>query len=176
VKTRLGWALAILAVAASMGQSARAGDSPEDVQAKFVYRLASYVTWPAEAFASPSAPVVIAVVDDPALAARIREHSSGQALEGRAFEVRAVSGSEPIPPAHIVYFGASDYEVLKQGALALSSRPVLRVAATPRFARVGDIGYEMLDGRVSFSINEKATNRGGLRVSSKLMRLASSIE
>ena len=55
--------------------------------------------------------------------------------------------------------------------------PTLRVAESERFATaVGDVGFRLVRGRVSFDINRDNTRRHGLKVSSKLMNLASNVQ
>ena len=54
---------------------------------------------------------------------------------------------------------------------------VLTVADRFDFPELGgDIGLELVGGRVSFSINRRKTVRGDLTISSKLMRLASEVK
>ena len=61
-------------------------------------------------------------------------------------------------------------------ALELRGEPVLSVAEYDRFAHVGGmIAFEMHQGKISFEISRSAASRGGLKVSSKLLRLASAV-
>jgi hypothetical protein len=64
------WGAAI-ATAALAGVTAHAQReaSESSVKAAFLYKFANYVEWPANAFASPSAPLVIGVAGADAIAA-----------------------------------------------------------------------------------------------------------
>lgn len=170
---------AVIALALVLGSvSAPAGEeTPEWVKASFLYHLTRYTTWPDTAFASKTAPIVIAVVGDSALADQVKSVTNGQQVEGRAIEVRKVAVGEALPRAHLVLLPAEDFDALKSHAQALRDTPTLRVAESERFATtVGDVGFKLVRGRVSFDINRDNTRRHGLKVSSKLMNLASNVQ
>ncbi len=170
---RVVWLMVALVVAASGSLPAGAADDQADLKARFFYRLASYVTWPEASFSSPSAPIVLAVVGDSGFASRLRDVSAGQQTGGRSFEVQAVETGAPLPAAHMVYIAGTDAEALSEGARAFDAQPALRVAEGERFTRVGDIGIELVKGRVMFFANQRSLRREGLKVSSKLLNLAS---
>jgi hypothetical protein len=173
IRAAAGVALALLLGSAA----AHAEESPEWVKASFLYHLTRYTTWPDTAFASKTAPIVIAVVGDPAVAEEVRKLTAGQQVEGRAIEVRKLAAGDPLPRAHLVLLPASDFDALKSQATALRDSPTLRVAESERFATaVGDVGFRLVRGRVSFDINRDNTRRHGLKVSSKLMNLASNVQ
>jgi hypothetical protein len=156
---------------------ARSAETPEWVKASFLYHLARYTSWPENAFASKTAPLVIAVVGNPAVADEVVALTSGQQLEGRPIEVRKLAVGEPVPRAHLVLLPAEDFDVLKSQAIALRDSPTLRVAEHDRFATaVGDVGFKLVRGRVSFDINRDNSRRHGLKVSSKLMNLATKVQ
>jgi YfiR/HmsC-like len=171
-----GFGMALLLLLGSAGRAAEAG-SPERVKATFLYHLTGYVTWPADAFSSGTDPVAIVVVGDSALADAVVAVTAGQQTQGRALAVHKVAAGEPLPRAHLVLLPAGDYQALKEYAATLRDRPTLRVAESERFAEaIGDVGFTLVGGRVSFEINRHNTRRNGLKVSSKLMKLASNIE
>lgn len=173
IRVAAGVALALVLGSAS----ARSAETPEWVKASFLYHLTRYTTWPETAFASKTAPIVIAVVGDAAVADQVRAVTNGQQIDGRAIEVRKVAPGEAVPRAHLVLLPASDFQVLKDHALALRDSPTLRVAEHDRFAAViGDVGFKLVRGRVSFDINRDNSRRHGLKVSSKLMNLATNVQ
>jgi hypothetical protein len=172
-------AAAVVALVLVVGgaRAPAAEETPEWVKASFLYHLTRYTSWPDTAFASKTAPIVIAVVGDPALADEVRSVTNGQQVEGRAIEVKKVAVGEPLPRAHLVLLPADDFDALKNHAQALRDSPTLRVAESERFAStIGDVGFKLVRGRVSFDINRDNTRRHGLKVSSKLMNLASNVQ
>jgi hypothetical protein len=174
IRVAAGAALALVLGTASVRA---AEDSPEWVKASFLYHLTRYTSWPDTAFASKTAPIVIAVVGDPGVAEEVRKLTAGQQVEGRSIEVQKLAAGEPLPRAHLVLLPANDFEALKTQASSLRDSPTLRVAESERFATaVGDVGFKLVRGRVSFDINRDNSRRHGLKVSSKLMNLASNVQ
>ena len=168
----LGAALAICALTAFSVASARAsGPSYDATRAAFVLLVSKYVTWPAAAFSSPSAPIVVAVIGNPALAAKLRTLASSQLVEERPFEIRSAANAASCAGAHIVFVSEAEQAPL----LDADSAP-LRVSEEPDELRETDIAIRVISGRVAFAVNRKDVQRRGLKLSSKLMRLASSFE
>jgi hypothetical protein len=169
-------AVALALLLGSAGARA-AEESPEWVKASFLYHLTRYTSWPESAFASKSAPIVIAVIGNAAVADEVVKLTSGQQVEGRPIEVRKLAAGEAAPRAHVVLLPADDFDALKNQANSLRDHPTLRVAESERFATaVGDVGFRMVRGRVSFDINRDNARRHGLKVSSKLLNLASNVQ
>ncbi len=163
----------LLALSAGLfaGSTARAKDSADDAaRATFLLLLGKYVTWPATAFTSPTAPIVVAVVGNPRLVAELRTLAVGQQIEGRFFEIRDAATPANCSGAHIVFVSES-----AQGTALELAQP-LRVSEQPEELASTDIAISMKNGRVAFFVNRKDVARRGLKLSSKLMRLASSVE
>lgn len=142
----------------------------------FLYHLAKYVTWPDGAFASDSSAVIIGVVGDEALAEAFEIDLAGLEVQGRDLKVIFIEAGIVARGVHVVYFPDRDYGRLRQQADLFAGHPAIRVAEHKRFTRVGDIGFVMRGGRVAFYVNGRNTRRGGLRLSSKFLRLASGVE
>lgn len=163
--------LAAFAAFLALTAPASAKDVGEDeARATFLLLLGKYVTWPAAAFDSPTAPIVVAVVGNPSLVAQLEALAAGQKIEGRGFEIRAAADSAECAGAHIVFVSNSAQST------ALASAPPLRVAEDPRRVSDTDIAIRMHEGRIAFAVNRKDVEKRGLKLSSKLMRLASSFE
>jgi hypothetical protein len=160
---------ALLALAALPVQRAFAGTADE-ARATFVLLLGKYVTWPQTAFATPNAPIVVAVIGNPALAAEMRRLAAGQVFEGHPLEVREAADASGAANAHIVF--ASDPS---QSSALASAKPLRVIEGSGNLHRT-DIQIQMRDGRVAFSVNRKDTEQRGLKLSSKLLRLASSLD
>jgi len=144
--------------------------SGDEARATFLILLGKYVTWPASAFKSPTAPIVVAVVGNPTLTNQLRALAVGQQIEGRPVEVRSVSDAAGGADAHIVFVSDSAQ------SQALASASSLRVIEGTNRLRDSDIAIQMESGRVAFAVNRKDVTRRGLKLSSKLLRLASSFE
>lgn len=163
--------LASCALALSLApQASHAKPADDQARATFLLLLSKYVTWPVGAFASPASPVVVAVVGNPSLAEKLETLARGQLVGGRGFEIRDAANTEDCAGAHIVFVASS------KDARALASASPLRVSERPDRIADTDIAIRMQKGRVAFVVNRDDVQRRGLRLSSKFLRLASSLE
>jgi hypothetical protein len=166
-----GWRLAALASLIAVATTSPVAAGVDDqARATFVLLLGKYVTWPASAFSSPTAPVVVAVLGNPALAAEARRLAVDQQLAGRPIEVREIADPGAAADAHIVFTS----DAAQSSALA-GAKP-LRVIEGKGTLRRADVQIQMIGGRVAFAVNRKDAAQRGLKLSSKLLRLASSLE
>ena len=164
--------VALLAATAASGEK---DATPNEVTAHFVYQVLNYVTWP-ESAAPATAPFVVGVLGDDAFAAALREAVTGQQAQGRPVEVKTFAEGEGAG-AHLLFVGKGGPSDLREFARQHHSDPVLTVADRFDFPQLGgDLGLEIVGGRVSFSINRRKAIRGDFVISSKLLRLASEVK
>jgi len=163
-------AIALLACLLFTGSALRAEPTRDDqTRATFLLLLTKYVTWPDDAFSSPSAPIVVAVVGNPKLASALESIAADQRVGGRAFDVRAVPDAASSAGAHLVFVDEAE-----SGAVAGGSP--LRITEEPDKLSSTDIAIRLEGDRIAFAVNRKDVAKRGLKLSSKLMKLASSFE
>jgi YfiR/HmsC-like len=167
--------IAAILLAALLGAipAALAQASEELVKATFVYRFASFVTWPSSAFASPEAPIVLCVIGSDPFARTLQDAIVGQRVNGRAFEVRRLADAAMAAQCHTVYaVGDRADETLR----AVRGSPVLTVTdgALGGEAR-GIVHFTVIADRVRFHIDDARAAEGGLFMSSRLLSLAVSV-
>jgi hypothetical protein len=169
-------ALVLAALALSWGHPAVAAEpTPDEVKARFVFQLLKYVTWP-EAAAPATAPFVVGVLGDEGFAATLRQVVGSEQAQGRAVEIRALADGVQ-PGIHLLFLADKDAGNLRNLAREQHGTAVLTVADRFDFPDLGgDVGLELVSGKVSFSINRRKSVRGDLVISSKLMRLASDVK
>ena len=120
---------------------------------------------------------MVGVVGDDAFAAVLARVVGGKQAQGRAVEVRPIADGANAPGVHLLYFDGLDPSNLRELARDHHGQSVLTVADRFEFPELGgDIGFELVGGRVSFSISRRKSIRGDFVVSSKLMRLASEVK
>ena len=167
-RSLVAFAAAIVLVCA--GGVAQATEVPiGDLQAKavFLFNFARFVQWPAS-----TAPLVIGVAGDAALAAVVATTVKGRTIEGREVEVRVVSPGDDPDGCHLLHFG----QLAEVDALALLARApnsTLTVGETTRFLRDGGMVRLFIeDQRLRFQVNRGRTAAAGLQLSSQLLSLA----
>ncbi|HWA36752.1 MAG TPA: YfiR family protein [Burkholderiales bacterium] len=159
---RLLSALAMLACVAG----ARAQTAPEaELKAALVFNFALFTQWPASAFSAPGQPFVLCYADE-RMAGAFTSLAS-KTLHGRPVAVRRILPGASTAGCHVGYW--HEEPRLPAGAPGAT----LLVADAEGFARRGgviEIGVE--DARMRFDVNVDNARASGLRVSSKLLRLA----
>lgn len=159
--------LLLLAVPAS-------AQTPEyDVKAAFLFNFAKFVEWPGSAFDGDSAPLTICVYGEdpfgPALDAVVQDERVGE----RSLLVDRPDGLDDLNACHVLFVSRSEKDRLGKVIARVEGKPVLTVADMDGFLRAGGVINFILErSKVRFLIDQEAAERSGLRISSKLMRLA----
>ena len=163
---------AVAVLFAGTASNARA-QSPEEARAIFLYNFAKFVEWPDSAFASSSAPVVIAVVDANEVGRALEHYVRGKNANGRDIEVRQLKSEAGVGDAHIVFIGSTG---LTSAVIAeIGSKPILSVAEDESFLQQGGIIRLFSQGnKVMCAINAKNSTAAGLKLGDKLVKASSS--
>jgi hypothetical protein len=136
------------------------------VKAAFLFNFAKFVQWPA---AADLGPIQICVAGRNVFGDALVETVRGETINGRPLAVRVIL--EPEPGCHIIFVprGAATTAYLR----AARSSPSLTVGETSEFIAMGGIVNFTVEGTsVRFEIDPEAAERAGLRISSRLLRLA----
>ena len=134
------------------------------VKAAYLFNFAKFVDWPRE-----PGPLTICVAGRNVFGNALSDTVRGETINGRPLTVRVIL--EPEPGCHITFVprGAAAPAYLR----AARSFPELTVGESPDFIAQGGIVNFVLDaGNVRFEIDAEAAERSGLRISSRLLRLA----
>jgi hypothetical protein len=147
--------------------------SEHELKAALTYKLAKFVTWPAERELKPTFELCV-----------LGAHPFGSALDGideltikdRPIVVRAIEALDPAA-CDLLFIAESESESLPELLASLADSPVLTVSDMERFAKRGGIvELQSRDNRVGFEINVAAYRRAGLVVSSQLLQLATVLD
>ena len=156
--------------------SGEAQTNERSVMAAYIYRLITYVEWPVSAFPSPEAPIVIGVVNADDIAAELEQVVQGRAAQGRRLQVRRVAPGEASTGINVLFIGEGAPRIL-QAAKTLAERSVLTITGVERGMDHGSvINFVNIDGRVRFEVNVAAAEKSGLRLSSRLLTVATRVK
>jgi hypothetical protein len=163
------FASAVLAARLAPAQTAR----EYEVKAAVLYNFARFVEWPEGSFRTPDDPIVLAVAGDDPFGAALEHAIEGQTAQGRRFTVRRFQTREQLEACHILFVGSSEDHLGWLAALARrQSVGVLTVGEGRRFARRGTVAFLIDDRRIQLAVNLESVAAARLRVSSKLLALA----
>ena len=145
---------------------------PDAVKAAFLLRFASFVQWPPSAFGDDQSPIRLCIVGDGAVAPLRERTAPAQGLNGRAFEVRNLSGLAAARDCHIVYVTGA---VVDDTLRAVRGHPVLTVTDAASGRARGMIHFVIVQDHVRFHIDDAQAAESGLFISSRLLALAVSV-
>lgn len=167
--------VAVLVALLAGGVACSRAQTAEDlVKATFLYRFASFVSWPSTTFADPQKPIRLCVVGAEPLAGQLQRATASQHVNGRGFEVVQIASASAVGGCQIVYVvGDRVDDVLR----AAYGRPILTVTdgAVDRGNNRGVIHFVIVDRRVRFYIDDARAAAGHLDIDPRLLGLAVSV-
>jgi hypothetical protein len=177
---RPGWLVAglliLLTLAVPSGHPPSAAETrpPGEYQIKaaFLYNFAKFIDWPAESFASESAPFTICILGDNPFGKGFDPIRS-KTVKNRPVAVREIDDAASAGGCQVVFISASEQPGLRAVLEMLGHRSVLTVSDMKGFAQAGGmISFVTEDDKVRFEINLRAANPAKLKISSQLLKLA----
>ena len=156
--------------------SSRAGDvapSEAQVKAAFLLNFPKYVTWPDTTLAESNSPIVVGIFDDETVAGEFATMSEGKVVDGHPIRLVRVTSIPQCRECHILFIGSSATRKLPEILPSLKGAHVLTVGESDDFNdRGGMINLARRDRRVVLEVNLDAVHQSQLKISSKLMALA----
>jgi hypothetical protein len=148
----------------------------DEYQAKavFLYKVASFVEWPAGAFKGEGESLAVCVLGPTPFEQRLDTTVRNKTVDGRAFTVRQATDAKQIAGCHLLFVsapGLKRFRALRGGLKALTG--VLVVGESEGFATEGGvINFKLVDGRIRIEINVEEARREGLVINSRLLGMA----
>lgn len=166
--------LCLLALAALVSAPSRAEPSAAEIKAAFVFNFAKFVEWPERTFPADDSPLQLCVAGS-GLEGRL-QRLEGKEAQGHPIRVRTLARHDSSAGCHILVLEVGPGE-RAQRLQALGHSAVLTIADSGDFTREGGmIGLFVAANRVQFSVNLGAAHGAGLKLSSRMLQLAYSIQ
>jgi uncharacterized protein DUF4154 len=146
------------------------------VKAAFLLNFTKFVEWPQAAFTDERSPIAICVLGDGPFGGALDQIVEGEVVGGRKVIVRRIK-EPPAPKQCQVLFLSPGIKDVAQ-ILATAGPGVLSVGEErENFLQEGGVIAFVVENRhVRFDINESAAENAGLKLSSRLLRVARSVE
>lgn len=142
------------------------------VKAAFLFNFARFAEWPADAFDGPADPVNLCVLGRDPFGAFLQS-LKGKRVGDRKIQIRHLIWAEEAAGCHVLFLSQTTEGRLGRLFQLLDGRPVLTVSDWPEPVRSGGvIGLEVVDRKVRFRINVDAAKQSGVKLSSRLLKLA----
>jgi hypothetical protein len=147
------------------------------VKAAYLLNFARYVEWPDAAFASPDEPFLICVMGTDPFGPNLDRTVAGHLISGRNVVPQRLKDGAGAERCHIVYVGRDGPEDSGRTLQSLASRPILTVGETRAFLTEGGaVRFLLVDETVRFEVNLQAAQRAGLRISSRMLSFAYTVQ
>ena len=141
------------------------------IKAAFLYNFITYTEWPVETGSDLN---LCVYGDDPF--GELLDAVQGRAVGTRELSVHSIDELDRVQDCQVVFIAGSGRDDLQSVLGTTNGRPVLTVADTPGAIHRGVmLNMKMRDGRVTFEANLGAARINGLRISSKLLQLATEV-
>jgi hypothetical protein len=101
----------------------------------------------------------------------------GHAIEGHQIVVVRMPAGEPVASCHMIYAAGADKPQALKLLESLIGKPVFTVSDLPAFTAMGGGAHLFVEnGHMRFAINVEAAQRAKLRLSSRLLALATLVK
>jgi hypothetical protein len=164
--------LGLLLAAANpvLGQLGNSGEY--DIEAAFLSNFGKFVEWPQNAFASQNAPIVIGVYGESPFHDSLDDIARSRTIHGHQVVVHSVSINS-VRSCQILFICTSERKGLPAIIRKLDGACILTVSENiDPFESGVMINFVRKKNQIRFEINDEAARRAGLKISSKLLSLA----
>lgn len=144
------------------------------IKAAFLFNFAKFVEWPEAAFAEAKSPIVIGILGENPFRDDLEQTIRNKTVNDRPLVAKEFHSSGEATNCHILFISASEKARLPEILESLRNTTVLTVSETDGFTEAGGMINFFLEGKKNrFQINDTAAKNARLKISSKLLSLAS---
>lgn len=172
LRARIATAIAVSMLVCAPAVLGQGNPVEDEIKAAYVFNFTKFIGWPPSAFTGTSDPLNVCVSAEGAVVKAVERILAGERVEGRP--LRVVS---PLPDeaaaCHVLFVGRGGSERGLRLMASAGTTPMLTVGDSARFLQQGGmIAFVVENRRVRFDISVATAERAGLKLSSKLLRVA----
>ena len=147
------------------------------VKAAMLYKFLDYIEWPASAFPSDSSPYIIAVIGAEAIATELKEITALRTVNNRRILITEVGSPEALVEGIHMLFIGRDMDAQQAQTIKLAQQySIVTVTENPHGLDQGSvINFRLADGHVKFDVSLIATEERNVKVSARMLAVASSV-
>jgi hypothetical protein len=178
VLSRLATTVLLWAAGATAPAVAQAPPAPQEyaVKAAYLLNFTRYVEWPADEFASADAPIVVGVLGRNPFGPVLEQTLAGRASQGRRIELRALESVTDAEDYHVVFIAREEYRLNPDLIERLDRAGLVTIGEGETFVqRGGVLSFVLVNQTIRFAVNLSAAERAGVRISSRMLALATAV-
>jgi hypothetical protein len=143
----------------------------------FLYNFAQFVEWPPDAFPDSRSPLDICVAGENPFRGDIQDSLNGRTVRGHPLKLRTLNPDENLEGCQMIFVRASEKSSTSKILTSAKGSDILTVGEAKGFAHNGGmINLTRDDNRLRFEVNLTAASQSRLRISSKLLALATIVK
>ncbi len=147
------------------------------LKAAFIFNFLQFVEWPSQSFPKKDAPILVGILGNDPFGREIDSALKGRNIGEHPIVIRRYANVDKLQSCHVLFISRSERDKVPQIVSRTADKPVFTISDIEDFAsRGGVLNFLMEDNKLRFEINLNAAKRGGLQISSKLLRLAKIVE
>lgn len=148
-----------------------------EVKAAFLYNFTKFVEWPDEAFSSAASPLRIGVLGEDPFDSLLEETMANKTAGGRRVEFERSQDAAALKDCHMVFISRSEQGRIEEILEVFEDASVLTVGDTEGFAHHGVV-INLIEEKhkIGFEINLPKAREANLKLSSRLLELATVID
>jgi hypothetical protein len=145
------------------------------LKAAYLVKFTQYTTWPATAFTSETAPLVIGVFGSSLLTADLEQEA--RAITGpRPVEIRVVATPDEAARCHAIFLSRADGRIEENWLQMLRGKSILTVGESDHTIEHGAVIRLVMEGKnIRFEVSRPAMEQAGLKISSDMLRYAKTV-
>lgn len=142
------------------------------VKAALVFNFVRFTDWPLDTFVDSPETFNICVVGDDAILEAFGD-VAGKRVKGRSIVVKRVRRMQRSDTCNLLFISGSDRSILPKIFAAVEGKSVLTIGEMSGFTEAGGvINLVKTENRIKFEVNLKAAQQAGLKISSRILKLA----
>jgi YfiR/HmsC-like len=143
------------------------------LKAAFIFNFTQFVQWPDSAFSGSSDVFTVAIIGEDPFNGALERAVMGKAVGSRRIVFRHFDNAADLQPCQLLFVPSTKDSELTAIMNKLGNEPVLTIGESEVFLRMGgEMRFYTEENKVRFEINMEATDKSGLKISSKLLKLA----
>ena len=148
-----------------------------EIKAGFLFNFSKFIDWPDDAFKSETDDLRLEVIGHDPFGGALDRLVAGKFIDQHPVVIVYSSDVSAGRRGHVVFVSASEHKQLPSLLSALIGTPTLTVSDIDQFAEHGGVIGLVAQGQsVGFVVNRAAATRARLRVSSRLLSLATILD
>lgn len=147
------------------------------VKAVMIRKFSEFIKWPDAVSPSKNKQVKVCVYGDSPMADMTPVFNKTSASSPIAYSLSSVGQLASVASnCHVLFISSSKQEQLGSVLAAIKGQPVLTVSDMDGFADHGGmIGFELIDGKIRYNINNKAFGEAQIKVDAQLLEIANKV-